>query len=161
MPKAKTKPRSGRTLTQRRKALGVFQLWVRLRDADENGYAQCISCGRTYHYKQMDGGHYEGRMNRGTELEEDNCHAQCKRCNGPLQGNAIAYRNRLIEKIGIERVMRIEDMAMAYRGDEDAMEMLSEEDRGKVRMKRTDEYYREREVHYRKEADALAKEKGI
>jgi hypothetical protein len=145
----------------RQKALSEFQRYVRYRDSDERGYAKCISCGRVYPVKQMDGGHYEQRSNLATELDEDNVHAQCKRCNGPLQGNTVAYRMRLVERIGVERVSRVEDMAMAYRGDGEALSRLSEEDRAQVRHKRTKKEYETLAKKYRKLADGLAKEKWI
>jgi hypothetical protein len=106
----------------------------------------------------MDGGHYETRKNRATELEPDNVWGQCKYCNGTLEGNSIAYRNRLLMKIGLERVQRIEDMAMAAKGTEEAMERLSEDDQAIVMNKRKNKVYEELAEEYGKLADKLAKE---
>ena len=39
---------------------------------------------------------------------EDNCHGQCKRCNNYLSGNHVAYRQGIIERIGLARVEQIE-----------------------------------------------------
>jgi NAD-dependent dihydropyrimidine dehydrogenase PreA subunit len=147
--------------TARKKCLAEFQRYCRMRDADLGGYARCISCGRIYDVKNMDGGHYEGRQNRAVEIEEDNCHAQCKACNGPMQGNTVAYRMRLIERIGQRRVLRIEAMAMAYKGSDEAMATLSEEDKSIVTMKRTAKWYLDKAKEFKAMADELAKEKGI
>ncbi|PCP71175.1 hypothetical protein CQA25_20360, partial [Morganella morganii] len=37
-----------------------------------------------------------------------NVHSSCTRCNRQLSGNAVEYRIRLIQRIGIERVEAIE-----------------------------------------------------
>jgi len=142
----------------REKAMKAFQRLRRLQCADARGYIVCISCGRVNHYSKMDGGHYETRKNRATELEPDNVWGQCKYCNGTLEGNSIAYRNRLLMKIGLERVQRIEDMAMAAKGTEEAMERLSEDDQAIVMNKRKNKVYEELAEEYGKLADKLAKE---
>lgn len=54
---------------------------MRLKASDENGYASCVTCGYTAHYKQMDGGHFISRGKTATKLIEENIHTQCKGCN--------------------------------------------------------------------------------
>jgi uncharacterized protein (DUF342 family) len=142
----------------REKAMKAFQRLRRLQCADARGMVTCISCGRVNHYSKMDGGHYENRKNRATELEPDNVHGQCKYCNGPLAGNSIAYRNRLLVRIGPERLSRIEDMAMAAKGSEEALERLSEEDRYIVLNKRKNKEYEQLAQEYKALADKLEKE---
>jgi hypothetical protein len=39
---------------------------------------------------------------------EDNAHGQCKHCNSHLAGNHVAYRQGLIQRIGLHAVERIE-----------------------------------------------------
>lgn len=101
----------------------VFNRFIRLRDHHD----PCISCGITVWEieagtaygktgGQWDAGHY---LSRGARPEhrfnEDNCHKQCKRCNGGA-GNwsrsdalvAQRYRENLIKKIGVDRVEAIE-----------------------------------------------------
>ncbi len=101
----------------------VFNRFIRLRDHAD----PCISCGISVWEMtagtaagkvggSWDAGHY---LSRGARPEhrfnEDNCHKQCKRCNGG-SGNwsrldalvAVRYRENLIRKIGIERVEAIE-----------------------------------------------------
>jgi len=67
----------------RAKALKTLQKLARISAADDNGYCQCVSCGKLDHYKNMDGGHFipKGSSSRWA-LEEQNVHAQCKGCNG-------------------------------------------------------------------------------
>lgn len=43
-----------------------------------------------------------------TRFDEDNCHAQCKFCNRFDEGNIYNYRERLINKIGLSRVLLLE-----------------------------------------------------
>jgi hypothetical protein len=145
----------------REKALKEFQRMRRYQCADGNGYAACVSCGKVYPVSKMDGGHYEGRKNKATELEPDNVWAQCKYCNGPLSGNPIAYRNRLLSRIGSVRLFRIEDMAMAKKGSEEALQRLSEMDSKTVLVKKKDKEYLELANSYKLVADKLAKEKCI
>ena len=85
-------------------AQAEFNKFIRLRDADQ----PCISCGR-FHSGKYDAGHYRTTgANPELRFNEDNCHRQCVPCNQHLSGNLINYRINLIEKIGIERVERLE-----------------------------------------------------
>lgn len=145
----------------REKALAAFQRYRRYVCADSNGYAECISCGKIGHVSKMDGGHYESRKTRATELESDNVWAQCKYCNGPLSGNHIAYRSRLIARIGLERVERIEDMVMAAKGSEEAYERLSDKDKEAVKTKKKNKDYLELAKQYKQIADRMEKDKCI
>lgn len=100
----------------------AFNPWVRERDFLDG----CISCGRTKEEVEAtdgwisggvwDAGHYLS-VGSHPELrfEPDNCHKQCKSCNGgsgkyARKGRTVAseYRIRLIEKIGLERVEWLE-----------------------------------------------------
>lgn len=84
-----------------------FQLMRRMQEADENGICECISCGRKYHFKQMDGGHFiakSSKGNFGVRYEPTNVFPQCTQCNYYLSGNVAAYEDRLILKIGKEKV---------------------------------------------------------
>lgn len=88
---------------QREKAQAAFNSFIRIRDFGE----PCISCGL---YKEIvDAGHYRS-VGAAPELrfDEDNCHGQCRECNGFKSGNQQAYRENLIEKIGADRVDALE-----------------------------------------------------
>lgn len=141
-------------------AMSLFQKLRRLQCADSRGYAKCISCGKVMHYSKMDGGHYENRKNRATEMESDNVWPQCKYCNGMLEGNKIAYRNRLLAQIGQERVQRIEDMAMASKGSDEAYERLDENDRKAVNHKRSNKEYEQLSTRYKSLIRKLEQEKN-
>jgi len=90
----------------KKKAQEVFNKFIRLRDDKE----PCISCGHK-EGRQFHAGHFRPRgRNQALAFNEDNCHKQCSICNNHLSGNLVEYRKNLIEKIGIERVEKLESM---------------------------------------------------
>jgi hypothetical protein len=86
----------------------LFSYFVRQRDADENGYIRCISCGGFRKWKYSDCGHFISRNHKALRFNEQNCNAQCKNCNGRLKGNLLEYRKGLIIKIGLKAVESLE-----------------------------------------------------
>ena len=78
-----------------REAQAAFNLFIRLRDADE----PCISCGR-HHTGQYHAGHFLSVGARPElRFEERNVHKQCSACNNHLAGNIVLYRKALFSKI--------------------------------------------------------------
>lgn len=69
----------------------VFAKYIVKRDG------KCFTCGNT---ETLQNGHYIPRGACGLELyfHEDNCHAQCFRCNMVMEGNTIVYKEKLGEK---------------------------------------------------------------
>jgi len=69
--------------TPRAKALRLLQKMARMREVNDLGYGECVSCGKTVHWKEADGGHY---LPKGASsywaLDERCVHLQCKGCNG-------------------------------------------------------------------------------
>jgi hypothetical protein len=78
----------------------IFSLFIRLRDADENGYCRCISCGKIVHWKECDAGHYINRKHMALRYDEKNVNAQCRACNRFDEGNMIGYHAGLVKKYG-------------------------------------------------------------
>lgn len=78
----------------------VFSEYIRRRDADENGYIKCISCGKRVHWKEADAGHYVNRKHMNLRWDEKNVNAQCRSCNRFDEGNMIGYTQGLVEKYG-------------------------------------------------------------
>ena len=72
----------------------------------------CITCGRYYPQggKKINVGHYVSRRVYRLRWNEINSNAQCSYCNHHLSGDIITYREKLIEKYGIEKVHIIEKM---------------------------------------------------
>lgn len=83
--------------------------FVRLRDAGRG----CISCGCSLSDGGTgggaDAGHYRSRgSSPHLRFEVNNIHAQCKRCNRYLAGNAIEFRAGLVVRYGSEYVEALE-----------------------------------------------------
>lgn len=86
------------------RAKAYFHAWVRYRDRHD----PCISSGRVTASK-WNAGHYRpSGGNSALRYHEDNVHKQSSEDNLHLSGNLSAYRLRLIEKIGLERVEWLE-----------------------------------------------------
>jgi len=64
----------------------VFSLYIRLRDSDEGGTTQCVTCGSYKYYKDIDAGHFIKRQHMSTRWDERNVHPQCTRCNHFMSG---------------------------------------------------------------------------
>ena len=103
--KERLKTRSDRV----RDAQAAFNRYIRARDRGK----PCICCGRSQgdlkHGGAVDAGHYRSRGSApGLKFNLFNCHSQLAYCNRYLSGNAVGYRAGLIERIGLERVERLE-----------------------------------------------------
>ena len=79
-----------------------FSLFIRLRDSNENGYGQCVTCGDWRYFKRADNGHFVKRQYKSTRFDERNCALQCKRCNGFEQGRDDVFAEKIKERWGDE-----------------------------------------------------------
>ena len=118
--KAASEKRKKQTLTKlkaelktasqwRTEAQTAFNAYVRYRDRK----LDCISCHSSGSHEGMggywDAGHYRSRgSSRHLSFSLWNVHKQCHKCNRYLSGNIVAYRIKLIERIGLERVEAVE-----------------------------------------------------
>lgn len=83
----------------------IFNKYIRLRDKDE----PCISC-RRFNCKDWAAGHYYPTNYSFLRFNEDNVNKQCNtHCNCNLRGNLHEYRIHLINKIGLERVLYLDE----------------------------------------------------
>jgi hypothetical protein len=89
-----------------KEAQAAFNAWVRARDSHQ----PCISCHRPASDDcQWHAGHYLSTGARpNLRFEADNVHKQCAQCNTHLSGNLINYRLGLIERVGVGRVLELE-----------------------------------------------------
>tara|TARA_R110000822_G_scaffold308988_3_gene437675 strand:+ start:4319 stop:4672 length:354 start_codon:yes stop_codon:yes gene_type:complete len=75
-----------------------------MKAADDNGIAQCVTCGKRDHYKNMQGGHFIPRSHTKWSLEQINVWTQCPYCNlwGMKSGGtaAQAYTIFMIDMFG-------------------------------------------------------------
>ncbi len=95
-----------------KEAQSAFNRYIRIRDEGKS----CVSCdspliGKSNYLtgSAIDASHYRSR-GAASHLKFNvfNVHSACTRCNRQLSGNAVEYRIRLIERIGLERVERLE-----------------------------------------------------
>ena len=83
----------------------VFNTYIRKRD-EGNG---CITCG-THAKVVYAAGHFHPTTYSYLRFNEDNVHLQCnEHCNRQKRGNLSEYRPALINKIGIERVEKLDN----------------------------------------------------
>ena len=78
----------------------VFSEYIRRRSADFGGYVRCVCCGKTYHWKEIQNGHYNTRSKLSTRFDERNCHPCCVSCNVFKNGNYPAYTKYLLDNYG-------------------------------------------------------------
>lgn len=89
----------------KRKAIQVFNAYIRARDKDK----PCVSCGYKDGARQIHAGHYRPAGNVAIlRFDERNVHAQCSICNNHLSGNLVNYRKELINRIGLDQVEELE-----------------------------------------------------
>lgn len=89
----------------KRKAIQVFNAYIRARDKDK----PCVSCGYKDGARQIHAGHFRPAGNVAIlRFDERNVHAQCSICNNHLSGNLVNYRKELINRIGLDQVEELE-----------------------------------------------------
>ena len=85
-------PKKPKTLTNLKKELDIiFSRYIRLRNADDNGDAVCVTCSVKNHWKKLQNGHFMSRRHTATRWDEDNCQVQCYSCNVMQQGKQYEY----------------------------------------------------------------------
>ena len=73
----------------------IFSQYIRLRNTNRNGYADCFTCGTNRHWREVDAGHFMSRGCFSTRWNEKNVQFQCKRCNGFRSGEQFIYSKQL------------------------------------------------------------------
>ena len=134
---------SKKKLHTRNQCLTLAQQLCKLKMLKEYGDIWCISCGKKLKYGEAtcQGGHYISRQDRATETEPDNLWPQCSSCNVLMRGNIPMYRYHLVKLIGAGRVARLDLMSLARKGNEEALDALTPEDRIMATMKKSARYY--------------------
>ncbi|MFP4461620.1 MAG: recombination protein NinG [Thermotogota bacterium] len=86
----------------------LFSLWIRQKEADENGIVRCSTCGAFRHWRYLDAGHYMSRRHLSTKYNEKNVHPQCKQCNGPYSGEQALMARFIDKKYGLGTAQHLE-----------------------------------------------------
>ena len=119
-----------------------FSLFIRLRDATDEGMVQCITSGRLYHYKKIHAGHFMSRRHMSTRWCEYNVSPQSAADNLFGQGEQYKFALALEAKYG-----------------EGTAEELQLKSRQICKMSRVD--YEEKISYYKEAVKNLKKEKRI
>tara|TARA_R100001594_G_scaffold142238_1_gene188966 strand:+ start:183 stop:590 length:408 start_codon:yes stop_codon:yes gene_type:complete len=119
-----------------------FSLYIRLRNATDEGMVQCFTSGRAYHYKQIHAGHFMSRRHLATRWCEINVQPQSPADNLFGQGEQYKFGLNLDIKYG-----------------EGTAEELQYKARQTVKLSRVD--YEDEISYYKNAVNNLKKQKGI
>ena len=105
-----------KTLTKVKKELWVlFSIYKRMQGGMETtgsiDWALCFTCGKRYHFKLLQAGHFIPGRHGANLFSERGVQAQCYNCNINLKGNTLEYRRKLIEKYGEGVDLELEQIA--------------------------------------------------
>ena len=78
----------------------VFSQYIRLRNANAQGIAECYTCGKKDHWKKLQCGHFMSRKSYSTRWDEMNCNVQCVKCNMFEQGMSYVFGLNLNKDFG-------------------------------------------------------------
>tara|TARA_R110000744_G_scaffold4852_1_gene17247 strand:- start:2192 stop:2602 length:411 start_codon:yes stop_codon:yes gene_type:complete len=132
-----------KTISKLKKELDKwFSLYIRLRDADENGVVICFTSGRAYPYKNIHAGHFMSRRCLSTRWCEINVQPQSAADNLFAQGEQYRFGLNLDAKYG-----------------EGTAEDLQIKSRQIQKFSRID--YEDKIGYYKDLVEKLKKEKGI
>ena len=121
----------------------IFSLFIRLRDATDEGLVQCFTCGKVAHYKTgMQNGHFQSRRHLATRFDETNCQVQCVGCNMFKSGEQFKFHLNLNVKYGEDTSINLQHKAMQS-----------------VKITRVE--YQDYISYYKEAVENLKKEKGI
>lgn len=120
----------------------AFALFIKMRDADSNGYCRCITSGKLVHWSECDAGHFISRRHMATKYDEQNVHAQNRYSNRFCAGEQLIYAKAIDKKYGPGTSDRILARSRGTRKFEQfEIDALTK--------------------HYQEEAARLKKEKGL
>ena len=103
----------------------VFSEYIRRRYAI-NDIAECVTCGKKDHWKDLQAGHFMSRKHYATRWDEENVQVQCVGCNVYRYGEQFKFSkylgtrkaNKLLEKsreIAKFADWELEDMIATYK----------------------------------------------
>ena len=133
-----------KTISKLKKELdAIFSLFIRLRDATDEGLVQCFTCRKVSHYKSgMQNGHFQSRKHYSTRWDETNCQTQCVGCNMFRAGEQYKFAIALESKYGEGTAGELEWLARTI-----------------MKVSRID--YEEKISYYKDLVEKIKKEKGI
>ena len=86
----------------------LFSKYIRLRDCLKTtgctSFGLCITCGKRYHLKLLQAGHFISRSYLATRWDTDNVKNQCVGCNIFGGGKPLDFEENLRSELGNKRV---------------------------------------------------------
>lgn len=88
MPRTAKKPTRSKLV---KKLDVVFSQYIRLSNADNNGFCTCVTCKNRFHWKEIQSGHFMSRKHYSIRWDERNVKPQCVACNVYRAGEQYKY----------------------------------------------------------------------
>ena len=98
-------PRKASRKTLVKKLDTVFSIYIRRRYAKDN-IAECVTCGKQDHWKNLQAGHFMSRKHYSTRWDEDNVGVQCMACNVYRYGEQYKFSKYLGETLSDELLVK-------------------------------------------------------
>ena len=73
-------------------------------------YGICFTCGTVMPLESIQCGHFISGRSNALFFEETNSHIQCNVCNTFKGGNLEVYREKMIDKYGLQEIERLESL---------------------------------------------------
>ena len=97
----------------------LFSMFIRRRDANDEGMGYCVTCGR---WAKLQCGHFVKRQHRATRWDERNAAGQCAMpCNHGLGGAQDEFAHHILTKYGqdtLDELMRLKHTTRKFSRDE-------------------------------------------
>jgi hypothetical protein len=99
----------------------VFNHFIKLKDANSQGFVKCFTCDNVHHISNIDAGHFQGSRKQSVRWDEMNVKPQCRKCNSTNNGMRKEFADRLDEKYGqgtAENLIRKANKVRSYSSSE-------------------------------------------
>jgi hypothetical protein len=100
----------------------IFSIYIRRKDAIDD-IAECVTCGKKDHYKNLQCGHFMSRSNYSTRWEENNVGVQCYGCNISRSGEQYKFSQYLGDMLSNE--MFVKSKQTVKFADEDLINLIN------------------------------------
>jgi len=112
----------------------TFSRYIRIRESNNKGIAECYTCGKKDHWKYLQCGHYIKRSDTLLRWDSRNGKPQCPNCNCNMHGNMEEYTKRLNEEHpGLPEQLR-EESREIYKYSREELKQLLIDYRAKLKI---------------------------
>lgn len=80
----------------------IYSKFIRMRDADNEGYVSCVTCGKRFHWTEVHCGHWVKRQFMAVRWDERNTAAQCVSDNLYHGGKQDEFGKAIIDRYGLD-----------------------------------------------------------